>query len=66
MGSIKGAPLAYMSANILSAMRTRCKVTGKDDAHVVIIKGPSVMFLSRIPANAIAAGSPAKVIKYRS
>lgn len=62
MDSITGAPMAYMSANILSAMRTGAvcglgaKWLANDDAHVVSIIGPGVM--SRYTLDAFMEARP--------
>lgn len=62
MDSITGAPIAYMSANILSAMRTGAvcglgaKWLANNDAHVVSIIGPGVM--SRYTLDAFMVACP--------
>lgn len=62
MNAITGAPMAYMSANILSAMRTGAvsglgaKWLSNEDAHVVGIIGPGVM--SRYTLDAFMVGRP--------
>ena len=62
MDSITGAPMAYMSANILSAMRTGAvcglgaKWLANDDARMVAIIGPGVM--SRYTLDAFMVARP--------
>lgn len=62
MDSVTGAPMAYMSANILSAMRTGAvsglgaKWLANNDAHVVSIIGPGVM--SRYTLDAFMVARP--------
>ena len=62
MDSVTGAPIAYMSANILSAMRTGAvcglgaKWLANKDAHLVSIIGPGVM--SRYTLDAIMVACP--------
>lgn len=62
MDAITGAPIAYMSANILSAMRTGAvcglgaKWLANDDAHVCTIIGPGVM--SRYTLDAFIVSHP--------
>lgn len=62
MDAITGAPMAYMSANILSAMRTGAvsglgaKWLSNEDAHVVTIIGPGVM--SRYTLDAFMVARP--------
>ena len=62
LDSITGAPMAYMSANILSAMRTGAvcglgaKWLSNEDAHVVSIIGPGVM--SRYTLDAFMVSRP--------
>lgn len=62
MDSITGAPIAYMSANILSAMRTGAvcglgaKWLANNDARVVAIIGPGVM--SRYALDAFMVARP--------
>lgn len=62
MDSITGAPMAYMSANLLSAMRTGAvcglgaKWLANDDAKVVAIIGPGVM--SRFTLDAFMCARP--------
>lgn len=62
MDSITGAPMAYMSANILSAMRTGAvgglgaKWLANEDAHICTIIGPGVM--SRYTLDAFMVGRP--------
>ena len=62
MDSVTGAPMAYMSANILSAMRTGAvsglgaKWLANKDAHVVSIIGPGVM--SRYTLDAFMVARP--------
>lgn len=62
MDSITGAPIAYMSANILSAMRTGAvcglgaKWLANNDARVVSIIGPGVM--SRYALDAFMVARP--------
>jgi ornithine cyclodeaminase len=62
MDSVTGAPKAYMSANILSAMRTGAvsglgaKWLANKDAHVVSIIGPGVM--SRYTLDAFMVARP--------
>ncbi len=62
MNSVTGAPIAYMSANILSAMRTGAvsglgaKWLANDDAHIVSIIGPGVM--SRYTLDAFMVARP--------
>ena len=62
MDHITGAPIAYMSANLLSAMRTGAvcglgaKWLANDDAKVVAIIGPGVM--SRFTLDAFMCARP--------
>lgn len=62
LDSITGAPMAYMSANLLSAMRTGAvcglgaKWLANKDAHIVSIIGPGVM--SRYTLDAFMVSRP--------
>lgn len=62
LDSITGAPMAYMSANLLSAMRTGAvcglgaKWLANEDAHIVSIIGPGVM--SRYTLDAFMVSRP--------
>ena len=62
LDSITGAPMAYMSANLLSAMRTGAvgglgaKWLANEDVHIVSIIGPGVM--SRYTLDAFMVSRP--------